>query len=84
MYFNINRNDRKCKLCNQNTVESKYHFLLCCQAYIEIRRTFKKNTDWSKLFILRNITDRQNAVVNKSVARLDFRDETLSNIIEDT
>ena len=88
-YHNIDRNDRKCKLCNQNTVESEYHFLLCCPAYLEIRRKFKINTNLPNLSMFRNILGYQNGVVINSVARfisdgMTLRDEILRNTIDDT
>lgn len=34
----VERNERLCKLCSQNVVESEYHFLLSCDKYTEIRK----------------------------------------------
>ena len=34
---NIDRENRKCKLCHLNTVESEYHFLLCCPVFSDLR-----------------------------------------------
>jgi hypothetical protein len=48
-YNNINRENRICKLCNQNTIESEYHFLLCCTRYSEIRRKYFGATSWPSL-----------------------------------
>ena len=30
-------NDRKCKMCNQNEVETEFHFVMNCQLYIDLR-----------------------------------------------
>lgn len=38
-YRNIIREERICRLCNMNLVESEYHFLLVCPLYRELRRT---------------------------------------------
>ena len=37
-YSNEPRENRLCKCCTQNVVESEYHFLLCCPLY----RSFRK------------------------------------------
>jgi exonuclease III len=37
-YRNIIREERICRLCNMNLVESEYHFLLVCPLYRELRR----------------------------------------------
>ena len=39
-YFNIDREDRLCLLCNQRNVESEYHFLLVCTKYRELRSKY--------------------------------------------
>ena len=36
-FRDINRNLRICHLCNSNTIEDEYHFLLVCPAYRDIR-----------------------------------------------
>ena len=36
-YENIERINRVCKCCNQNVVESEYHFISCCQLYSDLR-----------------------------------------------
>ena len=41
-YNNIPREQRKCTLCNQNTIENEYHFLLVCQKYRHLRTKFLK------------------------------------------
>jgi len=42
-YHNITRDNRKCKFCNLNVVESEYHFLLICPLYKDIRKTYLKS-----------------------------------------
>ena len=39
-YENVPRTERKCKVCNMNTIESEYHFLLVCPAYKHLRRKY--------------------------------------------
>ena len=36
-YNNITRENRTCKLCNTNMVESEYHFLCICPVYNDLR-----------------------------------------------
>ena len=42
----IDRENRLCKLCNQNTIESEYHFLLCCSKYNDIRIKYLGYISW--------------------------------------
>ena len=84
-YNGIERNDRKCKLCNQNTVESEYHFMLCCPTYTEIRRKYKITANWPNIALFRNILASQNTISIMNVARfisegMKLRDETLNTI----
>lgn len=46
--YNTDKNDRLCKLCSQNTIESKYLFLLCCTRFDDLR----KNTVFPRTFLL--------------------------------
>lgn len=39
---NINRNERKCKYCTLNQIESEYHFLLVCPKYYDLRKRYFK------------------------------------------
>ena len=39
-YQNIPRRNRICKLCNTNVIENEYHFLLCCDFYDDIRKSY--------------------------------------------
>ena len=42
----IDRQNRLCKLCQQNVVESEYHFILCCPRYSEIRSKYLGHISW--------------------------------------
>ena len=48
-YNNIERSNRICKLCTQNVVESKYHFLLCCTAYSDLRKDYNISSNWPNI-----------------------------------
>jgi hypothetical protein len=39
-YSSIDRRNRLCQNCNQNKVESEYHFLMCCPLYKDLRQKF--------------------------------------------
>ena len=39
----IDRNQRKCLLCNKNDIEDEYHFVIICPFYDELRKTFIKS-----------------------------------------
>jgi hypothetical protein len=42
-YDNIPREERICKHCNMNTVETEYHFLLVCPKYSNLRKKYFKH-----------------------------------------
>ncbi len=39
-HVNIDRADRICSYCNQNAIESEFHFLLVCTHYSDLRRKY--------------------------------------------
>ena len=41
-YKNITRNERKCLVCNLDEIEDEYLFILVCQLYHELRKTYIK------------------------------------------
>ena len=43
----IVRENRLCKLCNQNVIENEYHFMLCCSKYRNLRIKCHCNVSWS-------------------------------------
>ena len=48
-YNGVDRMNRLCKLCNQNLVETEYHFLLCCTQYRDIRIKYLGHQSWPTL-----------------------------------
>ena len=42
----VDRQNRLCKLCQQNVIESEYHFIICCPRYSEIRRKYLGHISW--------------------------------------
>ena len=69
-YRNIDRSERLCKFCNLAVVEDEYHFLLCCEAYRDIRKLYLPNKyinyPSQHKFIILMAT--QNDILIKSVA----------------
>ena len=49
---NIHRNDRICKLCDKNEIETEEHFLLRCNMYCQLRTTYNigRNMTVNELF----------------------------------
>ena len=41
-FYNINRNERLCFNCNNNSMEDEYHFILECSRYNALRRKYIK------------------------------------------
>ena len=68
-YNNIGRNERKCKLCNCNMVESEYYFLLCCPIYNVLRREYNIRCNWPNLTRFKNLLSSQNVKVSNNVAK---------------
>ena len=36
----LERHDRKCRICNTETIVDDYHFVLCCTKYRDIRKKY--------------------------------------------
>ena len=83
-YFDIDRTERKCKNCTQNTIENEYHFLLVCPLYEDLRRKFLKAyyCNWPTL----NKFDKLMTTTNKSeiinLAKYIYYAMKLKNVIE--
>ena len=54
-YNNIARENRICKFCNQNAIETEYHFLLCCSAYDQLRNKLCIRSSWPNIINLRHL-----------------------------
>lgn len=69
-YHNIPRDERICKCCNLNTIESEYHFLLVCPLYLNLRRQYFKPyfCRWPTLNKFDNLmaSTNRNTVINLS------------------
>lgn len=61
-YNNVDRQNRVCKLCSQNMVESEFHFMLCCPLYKFIRSKYLGRCSWpttQKFNMLMSIKNRK-------------------------
>ena len=58
-HSNVPREDRLCRLCPMQMVESEYHFLLVCPLYGDIRRQFLTRTAWPSVAKFLNIMSAQ-------------------------
>ena len=81
----IDRENRYCKLCNQNLVENEYHFLLCCPKYIEIRRKYFGSIQWPTINKFNNLMSLTNKKYLLNIAKcikecMSLRKITLENL----
>ena len=85
-YSNIERANRICKLCNQNTIESEYHFMLCCSQYTTIRNKYIGHISWPNIHTFKYLMMSKNTKRLLNVARfvneaMDIRKNALENLI---
>ena len=59
-YHGIDRENRTCKLCNVNVIESEFHFLLCCSKYTEIRNIYVGALSWPSINMFNNMLSTKN------------------------
>ena len=76
-YENIPRDDRKCKYCNLNVVESEYHFLLVCPLYGDLRRKYFSPyfCHWPSLLKFENLMSSQSKRVQMNIAKFTYAAE---------
>ena len=69
-YNRIRREDRLCKLCNLNQIETEYHFLLICPFYRDLRLQYIKRyyQTWPNLKKFENlmISKNKQTIINLS------------------
>jgi hypothetical protein len=71
----IDRQNRLCKLCNQNVIESEYHFLLCCNKYDDLRRQYLGNIPWPNVHKFKQLMSTKNKFKLFKIAK--FIDESM-------
>lgn len=84
-YSKTLRENRLCKLCNCNTVESEYHFMLSCPMYRSIRNKYLRNTSWpsKRKFITLMSSKNKTSILNcaKYIKEANtLRTSTLDNL----
>ena len=45
-YYNVDRENRLCTMCNNNIVEDEYHVVLECNRYSDVRKLYIKKYYW--------------------------------------
>ena len=81
---NVERSERKCRLCNLNEIEDEYHFILQCPLYNDIRMKFIKTYYHKRPSVLK-LTQLLTSQNNKELSNLGhyllkanaFRDQLL-------
>ena len=59
-YQGVNRNERICRMCNDNFIENEYHFLLTCPKYKDLRNKYFRNTSWPTIDKFSRILSSEN------------------------
>ena len=54
-FYGVDRDQRLCRCCNMNVVESEYHFFLCCDDYRHLRIKHIGNIAWPNMNLLKKI-----------------------------
>lgn len=84
-YNGIERENRLCKLCNQQSVESEYHFMLCCTRYKCLRTKYLGNISWPCVQKFNTIMSSKNKMELLKISKyikesMLLRKNTLDNI----
>ena len=84
-YNGIVRENRFCKLCNQNVIENEYHFMLCCSKYRNLRMKYNCNVAWPNKHIFNSFMTTMNKKKIHNIAKyikdaFILRNNTLENI----
>jgi hypothetical protein len=82
-YHGIDRENRICKLCNLNTIESEFQFLLCCPKYSDFRKKYLGILSWPNKFKIILTTKNKNKLLNLGKFLMDSyacRKNTLENM----
>ena len=45
-FYNLDRHETVCSMCNLKAFEDEYHFILQCEKYIDVRRRYLKKYYW--------------------------------------
>ena len=68
-YSGIERQNRICEHCNNNFVESEYHFLLICPKYYELRLKYLPRVAWPTINKYINMMTTKNSKLLYKIAK---------------
>ena len=73
-FENIERNDRLCRHCNLNMIESEYHFMLVCPLYRDLRNKYLKKyyCHWPTLNKFDDLMTTKSTNVIKNVSKFVY------------
>jgi hypothetical protein len=84
-YSGIVRENRLCKMCNQNVIENEYHLMFCCSRYRNLRIKYHCNVSWPNKNIFNSYMSTKNKKKICNIAKyikdaFTLRNNTLENI----
>ena len=85
-YNGVDRINRLCKLCNQNVVETEYHFLLCCTKYRDIRTKYLGHQSWPTINKFNALMSTKNSKLLYNISKFvmesfEIRTNALNNLL---
>lgn len=85
-YSGVARGNRLCRVCNQNLVESQYHFFLCCPTYRSLRIKYLGNVTWPNIQKFYSFMSTKNRRKQYQISKYikeanDLRKFTLDNFV---
>lgn len=80
-FYNVNRNERYCTMCNDRLIEDEYHFILICRKYEDIRKRYIKQYYWRNPSALKlvQLLSVQNVKELNNLGKYLFAAEKLRN-----
>ena len=84
-YNGVERSNRLCKLCDQNLVESEYHFLLCCTKFSAIRIKYLGRHSWPSLNKFNALMSTSNKLLLNKISKFiteafEIRSSAINNL----
>ena len=81
----IDRNNRICKLCNSNAIETEFHFVMVCPLYKDLRRKYIPFSSWPTVNRFIRYMDLSNKVMLLKIAHFfenafKIRSEKIANM----
>ena len=84
-YSGIARENRICKCCSSNMIESEYHFLLTCPLYRQLRLKYLERASWPSLNLFQTYMSASSTKTLLKISKFikeafELRNYTLENI----